>query len=169
MHAHFQDLNFKQPGQGFAISRRITPELMSEACPSPMKRAQGRPGAHRTHGSRATKKARGRTTGTGGSSGLPCAMVFRLIRDLPGDHAWLPPSPQSALCALQDLAPASERQDHTTSPTASRHSSLDMLRPPHPAPRFVTIGRNAPLHRGGMGQTMLLICPTQQARRAAAH
>jgi hypothetical protein len=38
-------------------------------------------------------------------------------------------------------------------------------RPPHPAPRFVTIGRNAPLHRGGMGKTMLLICPTAQARR----
>ena len=38
------------------------------------------------------KNARGRTTGTGGSSGLPCAMVLRLIRDLPGDHAWLPPS-----------------------------------------------------------------------------
>src|ERR1700731_546334 len=63
------------------------------------------------------QEARGRTTGTGGSSGLPCAMVLRLIRDLPGDHAWLPPSSQSALCALQDLAPASERQDHTTSPT----------------------------------------------------
>src|SRR5450432_3547212 len=41
---------------------------------------------------RVQQKARGRTTGTGGSSGLPCAMVLRLIRDLPGDHAWLPPS-----------------------------------------------------------------------------
>ena len=40
-----------------------------------------------------SKKARGRTTCTGGSSGLPCAMVLRLIGDLPGDHAWLPPSP----------------------------------------------------------------------------
>ena len=41
---------------------------------------------------RVQQKARGRTTGTGGSSGLPCAMVLRLIRALPGDHAWLPPS-----------------------------------------------------------------------------
>ena len=40
------------------------------------------------------KKARGRTTGTGGSSGLPCAMVLRLIRALPGDRALLPPSPR---------------------------------------------------------------------------
>jgi hypothetical protein len=44
-HAHFQDLNFKQPRHAFAISRRSTPELMSEACPSRMKRAQGMPDA----------------------------------------------------------------------------------------------------------------------------
>jgi hypothetical protein len=62
------------------------------------------------------KKARGRTTGTGGSSGLPCAMVLRLIRDLPGDHAWLPPSSADRSA---NLAPASERQDHTISPSAA--------------------------------------------------
>jgi hypothetical protein len=56
-------------------------------------RAQGRPGAHRTHGPRATKKHAAEPQ-VGGSSGLPCAMVLRLIRDLPGDHAWLPPSPR---------------------------------------------------------------------------
>jgi len=31
-------------------------------------------------------------------------------------------------------------------------SSVCASRPLHPASRFVTIGRNAPLHRGGMGQ-----------------
>src|SRR6266700_3998426 len=30
------------------------------------------------------------------------------------------------------------------------HAHTTSSRPPHPAPRFVTIGRNAPLHRGGM-------------------
>jgi hypothetical protein len=37
-------------------------------------------------------------------SGLPCAMVLRLIRDLPGDHAWLPPSPVRRLKRLHDLS-----------------------------------------------------------------
>src|SRR6266702_7598712 len=32
------------------------------------------------------------------------------------------------------------------------HAHTTSSRPPHPAPRFVTIGRNAPLHRGGMGR-----------------
>ena len=60
-------------------------------------------------------------------------------------------------------------QDHTTSPSASAPFVCAPLpltmnrpaiapcaptlpRPPHPASRFVTIGRNAPLHRGGMGR-----------------
>ena len=33
------------------------------------------------------------------------------------------------------------------------HAHTTASRPPHPAPRFVTIGRNAPLHRGGMRET----------------
>ena len=37
-----------------------------------------------------------------------------------------------------------------------------------PAPRFVTIGRNVPLHRGGMRKNVLVICPTRQARTCAA-
>jgi hypothetical protein len=35
---------------------------------------------------RVQQKARGRTTGVAGSSGLPCAMALRLIRALPGDE-----------------------------------------------------------------------------------
>ena len=52
-------------------------------------------------------------------SGLPCAMVYSLLRALPGDRAFLPPSsPRSLL--LKNLTPASGRQDHTASPSASR-------------------------------------------------
>src|ERR1700688_1204656 len=66
---------------------------------------------------RVQQKARGRTTGTGGSSGLPCAEVLRLIRALPGDRALLPPSlPRNRF--RENLAPASGRQDHTISPSA---------------------------------------------------
>ena len=48
---------------------------------------------------------------------FPHAMVYGLYRALPGDRAFLPPSP----CENdpQDLAPASRRQDHTSSPSAS--------------------------------------------------
>src|SRR5713101_3848763 len=63
---------------------------------------------------RVQQKARGRTTGTGGSSGLPCAMVLRLIRDLPGDHCLVATVIGGIVSA--NLAPASERQDHPTSP-----------------------------------------------------
>src|SRR5689334_16244987 len=35
------------------------------------------------------------TTGSAGSPGIPCAMALRLIRDLPGARALLPPSPES--------------------------------------------------------------------------
>src|SRR6201986_922373 len=48
-------------------------------------------------------------------SGLPCAMVLRLIRALLGDPAFLSPSP-AGLTA--DLTPTLGRQDHTLSPYA---------------------------------------------------
>jgi hypothetical protein len=61
-------------------------------------------------------------------------------------------SPVSGLIATvtlrsspQGLIPASGDQDHTISPSAltSFVSRCD-ARPPHPPPRFVTIGRNVP-------------------------
>src|SRR6202043_4116601 len=50
-------------------------------------------------------------------SGLPCTVVYGLLRALPGDRALLPPSPAELSSAT--LAPASGCQDHTTSPSAS--------------------------------------------------
>ena len=116
--------------------------------PSKQKRAQGRPGAHRTHGPRATK-ARGRTTGTGGSSGLPCAMVLRLIRALSGDHAWLPPSSARRVSVFANLAPASEAprpHDFAVRTTAARRARIAPgdVRPSHPAPN-VRDDREPPL------------------------
>jgi hypothetical protein len=79
-------------GIGITVPRRNTPELCRQP-PSKKQRAQGRPGAS----SHPRPVCIGRkhtvvTTGGAGSSGLPCAMVLRLIRDLPGDRALLPPS-----------------------------------------------------------------------------
>src|SRR6266478_9116096 len=42
------------------------------------------------------------------------------LRALPGDRAFLPPSSLRSLL-LKNLTPASGRQDHTTSPSASQH------------------------------------------------
>jgi hypothetical protein len=62
------------------------------------------------------------------------------------------------------LAPASERQNHTTSPSASATFVSRAIRVHRiPAPRIVTIGRNVPLHRGGMRESIVVICPTEQA------
>src|SRR3984957_18348683 len=51
------------------------------------------------------------------------------------------PRPQEALL-LENLTPASGRQDHTTSPSADKRSRQQRrLRPSHPRPTFVTIAK----------------------------
>src|SRR5207248_557344 len=57
------------------------------------------------------------------------------LRALLGDRAFLPPSqPRSS---RGNLTPASGRQDHTTSPSASSaFRQARYQRPPHPAPRL---------------------------------
>jgi hypothetical protein len=49
------------------------------------------PGDGLTHGPRAIKKHGEGTTGAAGSSGIPCAMALRLIRDLLGEPGFLAP------------------------------------------------------------------------------
>src|SRR6185312_13830044 len=78
--------------------------------PSHGEMAQGKPGADCTRGPRATK-----STGVGpqvnrSNAGFPCAVVYGLLRALPGDRAFLPPS--SARCAsiVANLTPASGRR-----------------------------------------------------------
>jgi len=51
-----------------------------------------------------------------GTPGISCAVVYGLLHALPGDRALLPPSLRGS--SPQSLAPASGRQDHTTSPSA---------------------------------------------------
>src|SRR6202022_205286 len=66
--------------------------------------------------------------------GIPARNGFNgFLRALPGDRAFL--SPSSALL-LANLTPASRRQDHTTSPSASApFVNPRCPRPPHPTPR----------------------------------
>src|SRR3984893_17593661 len=124
------------------------------------------------------------TTSTPKSPGIPARNGFNgLLRALPGDRALLPPSP----CGLkvlsspvepneppQDLTPASRRQDHTTSPSAtsavglhSANRSRRAVRPAlashaqhccvHRTPPRVRDDHDTPLWWGGMATVLDLI------------
>jgi len=109
------------------------------------------------------------TTGVGGSIRPSLRNGFNgFLRALPGDHAWLPPSPVRRVSVFTNLAPASERQNHTTSPSAKtplvlraapslasclaqRSSARATLsRPSHSGPTSVTT--RTPLRSGRHGE-----------------
>src|SRR5437764_9102960 len=76
--------------------------------------------------------------GSGNTPTSPAQWLYGLYRALPGGAGLLSPSPLRSVL-LRSLAPASRRQDHTTSPYALAFSSggkkrLTPKRPPHPAP-----------------------------------
>ena len=127
------------------------------------KRAWGMPGAQCTRSLACENKKHTSvvTTGPPEQPGIPARNGFNgLLRALPGDRAFL--SPSSVLLGT-DLTPASRRQDHTTSPSASQRSRQQRrLRPPHPAP-YVRDDRETPLcvGRDGGGYT----CDLGQRRR----
>src|SRR6201995_1374195 len=60
--------------------------------------------------------AREANTGTPKSPGTPCAMVLRLLRDLPGDPSFSPPAPATSLARL---SPELAGQDHPVDPSES--------------------------------------------------
>jgi hypothetical protein len=55
---------------------------------------------------------------SGNTPAFPAQWFYGLLRALPGERAFLPPSPPGSLLP-RNLTPASGRQDHTTSPSAS--------------------------------------------------
>src|SRR5450432_4438355 len=75
------------------------------------------------------------------SPGTPHAMVYGLYRALPGDRAFLPPSP--ALLSA-NLTPASGCQDHTSSPSASG-ALVSRAISVHRIPPYVRDDRETPL------------------------
>jgi hypothetical protein len=84
---------------------------------------------------------------------------------LPGDRAFLPPSPTRCVSIAVDLTPASRHQDATTSPSVATSFVFSTSpRPPHPAPN-VRDDREAPLFFGNETREVLkMICPTRQAK-----
>ena len=102
-----------------AISRRDGPEFCKNCFASPWNRGRGEcrvPNAPAASRAKWIKHTSVVTTGPPEQPAFPHAMVYGLLRALPGDQALLSPSPA---LLLADLTPASGRQNHTTSPYAS--------------------------------------------------
>jgi hypothetical protein len=121
-----------------AIRPRYVPASLAK------QRAWGMPGAQctRSLACKVKKHTSIVTTGPPRSPGIPARNGFNsLYRALPGDRAFLSPSPA---LLLADLTPASRRQDHTTSPSAPvfRKSRSTVL---VPVRRSFSEDRSAPL------------------------
>jgi hypothetical protein len=66
----------------------------------------------------------------------PTQWFYGLLRALPGDHRFVDPVIRATRWRLANLTPASGRQNHTASPSATaKRSSHAPSRPSHPAPR----------------------------------
>ena len=129
-----------EPTLSHSLAAIARPELMPSHVPLKSRgRREGRVPA-RTRGPRASKVARGRTTGVAGSSDLPCAMVltaYFVLSPVPGLCCHRRPQIESA-----NLTPASGRQDHTTSPSARNVIRLLTCRVHRiPSPASVTIAK----------------------------
>jgi hypothetical protein len=144
-----------------AFSRRRSARGMHRRGPHGMERARGMPGAGRTHGPPASKNAGGRNHRFSRDiPAFPARWLERLIRTLPGDRAFLPPSPADHHPRRLDLsvgrsgpyafavrgrsfvhAPVSVNRVHAVSRRAHRIPALN-----------VRDDREAPLsHEDGMG------------------
>src|ERR1700692_159376 len=129
------DSNFKQPITDTPPrSRRAGARVLSATSRHLNQRAQGMPGA-RSARSRAWCVVNTRVSHHGHAGNTrhsPRNGFNGFLRALPGDRALLPPSSAENSA---NLTPASGRQDHTTSPSASAPLvSAPPKRPSHPAP-----------------------------------
>ena len=143
----------------FAISRRVAPEFCCEIFALSNERAQGMPGARCTRGlvCKLQKNAHTSIQVQRRHPAFPAQWFYGLYRALPGDRALLSPS----LCAncSANLTPASRRQDHTTSPSASAPFVKSASASTASRPASVTIAKR-PSSRDGIGELIALICPT---------
>jgi hypothetical protein len=116
-------------------------------------RAQGMPGAGRTHGPPATKKQAAVTTGSAETSRHSLRDGFNgVLRALPGDHAWLPPSVAGLIedslstCDFSACFGAPEPHDFSVRVTLAfvlRNLRVHRI----PRPTFVTIAKRPSCER----------------------
>ena len=114
------------------------------------------PGAGLAHGPPATKKAGGSDHRFSRTSGIPCAMALRLIRDLPGDRLFCPRLRQRACAPCAGLSTGRPGPHDFTSvmrrSSARASASCDAPRPPHPRPTCRDDRAQRPSQRGGMAR-----------------
>ncbi len=133
------------------------PSPAKRHAPSRIERAQGRPGAGWRPRPACRKKCRRQVPqAQPRQPGLPCAMVFTLIRSLPGAPGFLATIRDNALTrvARDTSVGVSGRYDFTSAScrsSARQTRAAASSRPSLPAPRVVTIARNAPLVEAGCG------------------
>src|SRR6202790_3948080 len=84
------------------------------------------------------------------SPGTPRAMVYGLFRALPGDRAFLPPSPAENASRELD-ASVGASGPHGFAVRLKRLRQMRRRRPPHPRPALMTL-RNAPLSGTGRAE-----------------
>ena len=142
-----------------AISRLNARGLQSP-CPSLTTEGAGKTGCAlhpRSRVQSAQKKAHTSIQVQRRQSGLPCAVVYGLLRALPGDR--LSCHRHFAGLIPRNLAPAPGRQDHTTSPSASHLAFVFASAASTASHRtFVTIASRP--SSGETGGVVALICPT---------
>ena len=80
---------------------------------------------------------------------FPTQWFYGFLRALPGDHRFVDPVIRATRWRLANLTPASGRQNHTASPSATR-SARRTLRCVHRIPPHVRDDRERPSCRGGM-------------------
>ena len=141
---HPTDFHFEKHScrHDFAISPRNAPELLHELCPS---RKRGRRECRvpvAPMAPCAIKSTGVGTTGTPDQPGIPCTMVLRLIRALPGDHglvATVASETREHHRRLSACFGAPEPHDFAVRMSCARLALPP--RPPHPTTTFVTTAK----------------------------
>src|SRR6202049_3928431 len=145
------------------VPRRICARGLLEISLPSNQRAQGIPGSRCTRGLVCNSAQNKRTRAyrfSGGNPAFPAQWFYGLFRALPGDRAFLPPSP--ALLSA-NLTPASGRQDHTTSPSASHAVRQERIRV-HRIPPRVRDDRETPLEWDETANHIVLIWGSEKQK-----
>jgi hypothetical protein len=148
-------------GHDFAFSRRVPPESCVMRAPQ-IQRAQGMPGVWRTR-SRACSVESTRVSHhrSPKHSGIPCAMVLRLIRALPGVPGLIASVTREIVHGLDPSVGRSGPRDFAVRVDAARLPAP--TRPSHPAPTSVTIAIR-PSDRVRNAEKLRLICASDKAK-----
>ena len=144
-----------------AFSRHEVSELCILSRPRSTQRAQGTPDAGRTREPCVQRKvhfAHASNDRAAGQSGVPCAVVYGLLRALPGDRAFFVTVTPEKSSSHELDASIGAPGPHDFAVRDIRRSSPPSSRPPHPTARIVTCA--TPLVSGETGEFVQLICPT---------